>query len=75
MLWEQDSIGAYLLAFIPAGRRDLPEAFRWIERSAEDMSLGYFPGISLATASAPLDELRDDPRMLRILDRIRRQNR
>ena len=74
-LWQLDSIGAYLLAFIPAGERNRTEAFRWIERSADDMSLGYFPGISLATAGPPLDELRDDPRMVRILDRLRNQNR
>ena len=74
-LWQQNSIGAYLLAFIPAGQRDRAEAFRWIDRSADDMSLGYFPGISLATAGPPLDELRDDPRMVRILDRVRSQNR
>jgi DNA-binding SARP family transcriptional activator/TolB-like protein len=67
--WRTSGRGAADLALVTAGLGDLDQAFVWLDRSVDDLSLG-------ATTLFPVfDELRADPRYDRFLARLGAQKR
>jgi DNA-binding SARP family transcriptional activator len=60
--WKDGEIGAYALAFVPAGLGDHDRAFQWLDRAYEDNSLGFAPAARMGLFDPLLRDLRRDPR-------------
>ncbi|MGE5231999.1 MAG: tetratricopeptide repeat protein, partial [Deltaproteobacteria bacterium] len=72
---RRGAIGAYYLAFVPAGLGDRDQAFAWLDRADEDGSLRFYPARRMGVTVLPFDALRQDPRMERLRARLGLQKR
>jgi DNA-binding SARP family transcriptional activator len=73
--WRSGAIGAYDLAFVPAGLGDRDQAFSWLDRAIEDGSFRFVPGTGTGLPGPPFDALQQDPRMDRLRERLGLQKR
>ena len=62
--WRRGKMGAFEVAIVYLGERDLDRAFQWIDRSFDDVS---FRG---ETMDPLYDDLRADPRFAAVARRI-----
>jgi Tfp pilus assembly protein PilF len=72
---ESGAIGAYYLAFVPTALGDRDQAFAWLDRAYDDGSLRFFPSGRVTLTGVPFDDLRQDPRMGRLRERLGLQKR
>jgi len=72
---REGGIGAYYLAFVPAGLGDRDATFGWLDRAYDDGSLRFAPGRGMGATALPFDDLGQDPRMDRLRARLGIQKR